>query len=537
MNQAPEPLGPRGPLDRREEAYQRRKASASALRTAVIYHSKNNGDDGRYAERFASHSKGLPHDPTTGEVVGAAYDRLLAALQSGDPQDFERIPLGSARKNRKLVNPLCGLAFDTQGADPRLLAIPPAPQFASAEEAAEIVENYWMALLRDVPFVEYPTNPLARQAADELSELKDFTGPRDPQTGTVTPRVLFRGGTAGALVGPYISQFLLLNVPFGALGWEQRMLTPKPRDYMTTWDDWLAVQNGEDVSLDRDEDFQSDPVFLRNGRDLAQWVHVDVLFQAYFNACLILLQGPRAATPVGGGLGAPFDPGNPYLGSKTMAGFGTFGGPHYITLLCEVATRALKAIWFQKWYVHRRLRPEVFGGRIHATKTGTKSFPIDAQALNSIAVQKTFDEHGSYLLPQAFPEGSPTHPAYGAGHATVAGACVTILKALFDESTRLKDLRRGDFAGPVTLDDSGSPVPYTGPDADELTVGGELNKLASNIAIGRNIAGVHWRTDASAAMRLGEQIAIGLLRDQRHTYFEDFRGWTLTQFDGTTVTV
>jgi hypothetical protein len=36
------------------------------------------------------------------------------------------------------------------------------------------------------------------------------------------------------------------------------------------------------------------------------------------------------------------------------------------------------------------------------------------------------------LLPMAFQEGSPMHPSYGAGHATVAGACVTILKAFFD---------------------------------------------------------------------------------------------------------
>ena len=41
------------------------------------------------------------------------------------------------------------------------------------------------------------------------------------------------------------------------------------------------------------------------------------------------------------------------------------------------------------------------------------------------------------LLPVAFQEGSPMHPAYGAGHATVAGACVTILKAFFDTSSVL----------------------------------------------------------------------------------------------------
>jgi hypothetical protein len=44
-------------------------------------------------------------------------------------------------------------------------------------------------------------------------------------------------------------------------------------------------------------------------------------------------------------------------------GFGTFGGPHILALLTEVSTRALKAVWYQKWLVHRRLRPEEFGGR------------------------------------------------------------------------------------------------------------------------------------------------------------------------------
>ncbi|MEM7163573.1 MAG: hypothetical protein AAF487_14165, partial [Bacteroidota bacterium] len=48
-----------------------------------------------------------------------------------------------------------------------------------------------------------------------------------------------------------------------------------------------------------------------------------------------------------------------------------------------------------------------------------------------------FNKKQGYFLPMAFPEGSPMHPAYGAGHATVAGACVTILKAFFDTSTVL----------------------------------------------------------------------------------------------------
>ena len=141
---------------------------------------------------------------------------------------------------------------------------------------------------------------------------------------------------------------------------------------------------------------------------------------------------------------------------------------------------------------------------------------------------------GNALLPMAFPEGSPTHPAYGAGHATVAGACVTILKAWFEESTRLVDI---GLAPVQPTDDGLSLVPYPGADAGDLTVGGELNKVASNVALGRNTSGVHWRSDATESLKLGEKIAIGILQEARSCYSEVFNGFSLTKFDGTTVTV
>ena len=53
--------------------------------------------------------------------------------------------------------------------------------------------------------------------------------------------------------------------------------------------------------------------------------------------------------------------------------------------------------------------------------------------LNSQAVQSSFVKNdNSYFLSQAFPEGSPAHPAYPTGHGTVAGACITVLKFFFD---------------------------------------------------------------------------------------------------------
>jgi hypothetical protein len=115
-------------------------------------------------------------------------------------------------------------------------------------------------------------------------------------------------------------------------------------------------------------------------------------------------------------------------------GFSTLGDPYIASVLCAVAREALKSVWFQKWFVHRRLRPEVFGGRIHNHMNGAARYPIHSDILNSAALDAVYHRNGgSYLLPQGFPEGSPLHPSYGAGHATVAGACVTILKAFFDE--------------------------------------------------------------------------------------------------------
>jgi hypothetical protein len=112
----------------------------------------------------------------------------------------------------------------------------------------------------------------------------------------------------------------------------------------------------------------------------------------------------------------------------------------------------------------------------------------------------------------------------------VAGACVTILKALFDESYVIPN--------PVTpAPDGHSVIPYTGPDAARLTVGGELNKLAANVAIGRNFGGIHYRSDYTQSLRLGEMVAISALRDRRLTYNESFEGYTFTRFDGTKITV
>jgi hypothetical protein len=73
---------------------------------------------------------------------------------------------------------------------------------------------------------------------------------------------------------------------------------------------------------------------------------------------------------------------------------------------------------------------------------------------------------------------------------------------------------------------------YSGP---PLTVEGELNKLAYNCSLGRNGAGVHYRGEAIKSMILGESVALEMLRDEKLTFNESFRGFSLTRFDGTPV--
>ncbi|HMK31826.1 MAG TPA: vanadium-dependent haloperoxidase [Terriglobales bacterium] len=450
-------------LLRRDAAFLDRQAGLPPLSTT--------GDELRYASRIGNFSKGLPHN-ALGEVDPHAYRSLLEAIASGQPEDFENIVLGGAVK---LVNPQAGLAFDMEGLDSHQFVEGRPPALASAWRAAEAVEDYWHALLRDVNFTDYATHARALQACAELSSLSAFVGPR--HNGQVTPQTLFRGFTAGDVLGPYISQFLLQPINLGALPITQQFTTYLPGiDYLTDVPSWMAARNGQGPFASNSKD----PLlrYLRNGRDMAAWVHVDALFQAYFHALLWLL-----------GNGIPFNAGNPYNHSKTQAGFGTFGGPHIIALMSEISSRALKAQWFQKWFVHRVLRPEEFGGLVHWTRTGAANYPLHPDILQSQAVAEAFTQFGTFLLPQAYPEGCPQHPAYGSGHSTVAGACITMLKAFFNTDGVV-------FPDPVAPSADGlSLQPYNGADAAQMTLTGELHKLAANVGIGRDHAGIHWRSD------------------------------------------
>ncbi len=532
--------------------------------------------------------KTLPHNKY-GEVDPTAY-RDFARISSMPTGDYELVATGPVNNNfqpdigplptraDRLVSPLAGRAREFLGPDPLDVEMLPAPGVRSLSTAAEMTELYWMALLRDEPFVNWPANAHVGTAVTHVGMLYEKALDMDPSEGAirlgldlpqtvggtldVRLETLFRSGLPNEDVGPLVSQFFLHDVAYGTqIILQKQRPYAKGIDFLTDVKTWLDAQNGgydsfgdgyptANNGVKNPGFFEGENVLrrIRNMRDLARFVHRDALHQAYFNAALLLL-----------GWGAEFDAGNPYRRFLTrQRGFATLGGPHLLALVSEVASRALKVVWRQKWDIHRRLRPEAYGGLLEMQTACDRPYELPIAVLPHELLDKVRAHNAhqnaqkgcaaTLLLPMAFSSGCPIHPAYGAGHASVAGACVTILKAWFDDQQNLAQLFArtqprhpitGELIQIVEPDACGSDVlpPLEATQADQLTVGGELNKIASNVAMGRSMGGVHWRSDNTRSLRLGEQVATIILRRQSRDYVEPGLTMSYLNFDGNRVTI
>jgi hypothetical protein len=495
---APEPTE----SSRTQATFELRKRTALTQSKRHVASMVANGDENSLPNRIACFTKGLPHSQF-GEVEPAAYDALLAAIRSGKHLDFERIPRSGGRK---LNNPQAAYTFHLEGGDPHTFDIPPAPSIASEAAQPETSELYWQALCRDVSFLSYEKSSVVRRAAKHLG---------------AAPSTVFRGPTKGDLAGPYVSQFLLKPIPYGPGNIIQRYRVPVPgTDFLTTVSEWSQIQSG--IPPWREASYDPTPRYIRNGRDLAEYAHYDFPYQAYLGAALILINsGPQSIL----NCNQFRSESNPYRYSTVEEGFVTFGQAEVTDWLGRVTTAALKAAYCQKWMVHRRLRPEALGGLIHQTRSAVRKHPIYASILESDAVDAVFSRTGSYLLPQAYPEGSPLHPSYPSGHAAVAGACSVVLKACFDGSMLL----------PGCLEPSADGLTLVSRSDYSPTVGDEINKLAFNIIMGRDWAGIHYRSDGVTGLRLGEDVGISILQDLACTYTEDFKGFSFKRFSGAEV--
>jgi hypothetical protein len=509
MAKAGELLGPLTPQSRSELILRRRRDTAQAEAARGAIEPETNGDEERYPDRRASFSKTMPHGDL-GEVEPGAYRQWLAVVKSGDSGQFEQAPRAEGASER-LNDPQATYSIDLVGTDPSALALAPPPVFASQMMAAEMAELYWLALMCDVAFNDFDKNPLAQAAVADLVALGFARS---------EPAHLFRGQTPGERTGPLVSQFLWRDIPYGLLTLEQRFRVPsRGQSFLTTFDAWLACQRGakarETLRID------AAPRYISSYRELTEYVHRDFSFQPFMNAALIILR-------MGGDRGdAVLSPTNPYRGSPTQFGDITFGNKNLLSLIAQASLLGQKAAYYQKWQVHRRARPEVVGARIDVHLSGRKSYDLHQTILQSEGLARVKAQYGSWLLPQAYPEGCPTHPSYPAAHAVNAGACATVLKAFFDDGYVISD--------PVTATADGARLEaWRG---EELTLGGEIDKLAANIALARDAAGVHFRSDSIEGLKLGEEVALGLLADTSLTYSEKFDGFVVRRFSGSRVRI
>ena len=428
-----------------------------------------------------------------------------------DPKFLQQIQLGTPT-GLKLVDVNTVFQLEVLTRYKAAYDIPASPSILSAEAASELIELYAMALVRDVPFIEYSTNPEIAQIITNLNQLPDFHGPK--VNGQITVNTLFRCTCAGDLVGPFVSQFLLLPFNYGIGQIVQQYPTLIPgKNYLTEINNFQAAQNG--TILDPTGTLDPTLRYLYTLRAGSTYVHVDQVFQEYFNAAMILQK-----------LGCPFFSGSPFVDGRItkQASFVSLAYADLFDLLMRTAKLSLEAGWYVKWN-QLKLRPEELAYQVQLTKNGQNPLPLNAPALENPILQQIFTLQGNYLLSQVYPEGCPCHPSYPAGHAVLGGALSTILKAFFN----------CDFVLPQSYVASADGLTLV-PIPDKLTVGGELDKLASNCIEFRNSAGIHYRSDMVAGLLLGERVAIQVLQEMVYRYTEKV-SFQFKKRDGEAITI
>jgi membrane-associated phospholipid phosphatase len=147
---------------------------------------------------------------------------------------------------------------------------------------------------------------------------------------------------------------------------------------------------------------------------------------------------------------------------------------------------ALQAAWYYKWlsprqFTSRRPRPIEYGG-------------LDVlfdrpDELNPMYI--TCPDARPCSPNPGFSPGTPRHPAYPSGHSTYAGAATTVLAYFFGNDPTPNALTLG---------------------LGTSTIGQELRNLADNIGMGRMWAGIHWRSDHEAGLKLGQVVGCLVLR-------------------------
>lgn len=535
-----------------------------------------------------------------------------------DPVTYRNYVVGMETKNYAIIDTICNQnrklvdpynLFDTELFSVFRTSYPPPslPDLTSPELGANMIELYAMSLLRDVDIRAFQD---VRQGAPGITgsafvngiinalnepNIKNYMGAPLDSNGNITLANMFRGNSEGDKYGPYISQFLMYNVPAGSLFYRQlyrsysnehleylygnRFYPPgidpvtdpswkitdpaeyftvdtpsgsnNPgyayansywvyyNDYMRTPSDFVKVWNGGNNTIltgsdlyypDNSPPFPLNPIYttpvryISTFRDAAFYVLRDPIWQPFFTAATILFGCPRYDPSAVGGVsrtlyGVPI---GFRVDGRVGQKFVSLGPVDLFALLSSAAKNSMDACWFQKWSLMYP-RPEEVGYQVNIKKKTGFGIDFSSNLLNSSILQDVSGcNNGYFLLPQAYINGSPNHPSYPSGHATYAGAMSTIIKAWFNCDSSMNayvsdSIRDGTSQGENTLEPVQTKFYRDVSDA-LLTVEHEIDKLASNCAILRNVAGVHYRFDANGGLNLGEQVAIKTLEDWVQNY-------------------
>lgn len=522
---------------RRDEAYNNRRNAANALIHGLTeYEDQPNdpileGEDGD-EYYYGVYMKSIASSPVEG-VDKQNYDDFVEALENeGSFDDFDS-------GERKLVAPHAARHFPTDGMDSWMGTMPTPPSFDSDMFSAELAEVYWMEQFRDVTLGHFDDETALFGAYEE--DAKMIRGdPYNLDPEWIDIENPFRGVSEGAHTGPYLTQFLLQEAELGNVP-----IDPRVRPFSEGSDQYrtndVGQRNdmivGEGTSAKNYNHSGAEPgdgkVFpdrelaeerwITTGRDLASYVRVDPAYVPYVIPTLQLFDW-----------GADFDSGLPYIDDDTALSYINYGGVGLLDLLARVTRNALNAAWYQKWLVHRRVRP------LTASTTISRGDPDDVMSdlvfesnvYDETEVETAYYNNTVHYLSVAYTEGAPAHPAYPSGHSTIAGACSTVLKTFFEDSNLL-DLPH--FETLYVPDGDGGRQELDESDTETLTVHGEIEKLAENLGMGRIWAGVHYPTDHIYGVKLGEQVAIATLLnelvDDLEQSYAPIENLTYTPFD------
>lgn len=383
--------------------------------------------------------------------------------------------------------------------------LPPAPDPQGDRMAAEMIDAYGMEQLRDVPFVEWP-NELGGDGSDgippdTLTALRTDINRIENKVGEWWhdgSRLFVEADTDTVDWGPYLSQFLVQDVQLWALNAAQQYLRYPEEDYNYTEERWLDTIEGKGQYAAETNPRKPDREkqgYIATPRHLATIVNAEPPFQEYLIATIQLLGN------------TDFDDGLPFTTRDQGHVFDyTDTGPvGLLDMVTRAGRQALLTAFFQKWRVHLRCRPETYSGRIHAQSQMGREFGISALITNAEILDER-SQSAAYLS-SAYEEGAPVHPAYPSGHSVIAGACGTVLKTWFPDRDEVP------FEETYVPSNDGQSRDEVDLPAGHTGLYQEIDKLMSNIGLARMYAGVHYYSDHYRAIKLGEQVAVGMMAD------------------------